>query len=122
MTTEIRNATIRSTFLGIEDHGFLSHFINLDYGGSGQGWGGFVLGTPKGKSTGLTEDLLIHCLSVVGAEKWEVLSGKPCRVLRHNGFAVALGNYLDDRWVWLADDGIHGGTEQEARESLGATR
>ncbi len=123
MTYEICNARIQSTFLGIEDHGFLSYFINLQSGGGTiQGWGGYILGTRKGKSTGLAGDLLLHLLGAIEVDKWEALTGRPCRVLREHRTARALGNLLEDRWVWISESGVHTGTEQEARESLGITQ
>ena len=43
MSREIVNARIRSTTLGVEDHGIFTAWLNLDYGGSGQGFGGWAL-------------------------------------------------------------------------------
>ena len=40
---EIKNAIITGTYLGIEDHGILTFWLYLDYGGSGQGFGGYQL-------------------------------------------------------------------------------
>lgn len=40
---ELRNAKIRHTMLGIEDHGIFTFVLDLDYGGSGQGAGMYCL-------------------------------------------------------------------------------
>lgn len=44
---EITNAVIESVSLTSDDHGCLSAWLHLNYGGSGQGFGGYVLYLPK---------------------------------------------------------------------------
>ncbi|WP_423258771.1 hypothetical protein, partial [Escherichia coli] len=46
---EVKNAVITGTMLGVEDHGILSCMIYLDYGGAGQGFGGYAFDTPVKK-------------------------------------------------------------------------
>lgn len=45
--TEIKNAIISSVSLDTGDRGLLTGWLNLDYGGSGQGFGGHCLYLPK---------------------------------------------------------------------------
>ena len=47
MERKIENAKIKDVFIGIEDHGFLTMTITLDYGGSCQAFGMFNLCSPR---------------------------------------------------------------------------
>lgn len=90
-----QNATIESTRLGSEGHGILTIFVNLDYGGSGQSFGGHDL-RPEGALLKWVENIL----RVVGAARWEDLVGLHCRVRRDNprGPVVAIGHIIEDKW------------------------
>ena len=100
---EIRNARIESTMLGVEDHGILTCSVHLDYGGTGQSFGGFGLdewveekkcrcGTAYGM------EFIRRVLGVVGVERWEDLPGKHVRVKAEYCKVHALGNILKDEW------------------------
>lgn len=95
--TEYReqNAKILSTCLGIEDHGFFTPIVHLDYGGTQQGWGNYALTDGWGIS------LLRAVLETVGAEKWEQLPGKHCRSVSTYMGVAALGHIIEDRWPWM---------------------
>jgi len=106
MSTEVMegNARIRSTMLGVEDHGVFTFMLDLDFGGSGQGAGGYVLDEYKKelkRRVGCAEgmELIARVLWVVGVEKWEALPGKYVRV-RHDWSKVhAIGNVIEDKWL-----------------------
>lgn len=96
--TEIKNARIESTNLGFEGHGIFSYMIFLDYGGSGQGFGGYALGGDYAERT------ITGILTAVGVDNWEDLKGKYVRVSFGNeaaGFGnkiKAIGNIIEDKW------------------------
>lgn len=101
---EIKNAQIKSTTLGIEDHGIMTFYLHLDYGGSGQGAGGYSLdewseiekkriGAPSGC------ELIRSILEIIGVEKWEDLPGQYIRVKADYGKVYAIGNMLNDNWL-----------------------
>lgn len=107
MEIETKNAKIKSTMLGIEDHGIMSFYLYLDYGGSTQGAGGYALDTPikqgntflrrVGTAEGLS--LIMAILNLVGVGKWEDLPGKFIRVKADMGKVYAIGNVLKDEWL-----------------------
>jgi hypothetical protein len=102
----IQNARITGTMLGVEDHGILSAFVHLDYGGTGQGFGGYSLdATPAERSAHSKRRPHAACglfvarvLEVIGVDTWEELKGKSVRVRTEDGLVVALGHYLLDKW------------------------
>lgn len=88
---EIKNAKISGTRLGNDDRG-PTFWIMVDYGGAGQGFGGYSLG---GK---FTHYAIMGILDTLGVQTWEQLVGKPVRVKGDNGKIQAIGNYLKDQW------------------------
>ena len=95
------NAKIESTHLGFEDHGIMTFWITLNYGGSHQGFGGYALDNPQdGKRvpTVLVGHAVQRILKVVGVSKWEDLKGKYVRVKRTEVGATAIGNILENEW------------------------
>src|SRR4051812_15085485 len=100
---ETRNATIKSTALGYEDHGILTVWLNLDYGDSGQGFGGYALDMyDRDKDTRVSHrscgEWITAILKVVGVRRWEDLPGKHIRVQNDHGKVHAIGNLLKDEW------------------------
>jgi hypothetical protein len=80
----IKNGRITSTKLGYEDHGILTFWLSLDYGGTCQGFGGYALDSydkekecrKHGKYAGRCIEQI---LKVVGVENWEDIKGKYVR-------------------------------------------
>jgi hypothetical protein len=106
---EIKNAKIKSTSIEIEDHGFLTAWLHLDYGGSGQGFGGYALGRstkkeiaePRKDNSGIfAAAFLREIMETVGVYKWDELVGKTIRVkyLNFHSPIIAIGNIIEDRW------------------------
>lgn len=110
----IRNATITGTKLGVHhtDHGILSFYIMLDYGGESQGFGGWVLDTvnklgtanPTRVPTTLGSGLLLGIHRLFGCD-WEDLKGQSCRADATHTKVVTIGHYLEDKWLWLKSNG-----------------
>lgn len=90
---EIKNAKITGTMLGYEDHGILTCMIDLDYGGSGQGFGGYQLSDGHDLHRHITQ-----ILKTVGVEKWEDLKGKYVRVVAEHSKVHRIGNLLEEKW------------------------
>lgn len=107
MPKEMQNAIISGTMLGREDHGIFTYLIHFDFGGSGQGGGGYTLDEAKhdedskflgrvGTAFGMQQIIgLLDCLEV---DSWEELKGKPVRVEADHGQIYRVGHYMKDRW------------------------
>lgn len=112
MTTEhITNAVIESADITFDRDIFLSAWLFLDYGGSGQGFGGYVLGADpfsKAKAShhadqpNIAGEFISSVMAVVGVTKWSALPGKVIRVIRTEpglgGKIVGIGHPIKDRW------------------------
>lgn len=89
---EICNATIERVTLGFDRGTIPCAWVFLDYGGSGQGFGGFCLGGP------FTHAFVFGILETLGVEKWEDLKGVSCRVEQDHGGVHRIGHFLKDKW------------------------
>ncbi len=104
------NARIKSTMLGLEDHGLLTFFVHLEWNGAGQGLGGYGLDSSAGKDhkdrIGFGPGLIAirSILEVVGVERWEQLPGQLVRV-QAAGWGShrppIIGHIIEDRWFDL---------------------
>lgn len=99
---EIKNATIESVWLGDSEHGSLSSYVTLDYGGgSGQGFGGYALYTPESRRTPNGDyggRWVWRCMQVAGVDRWERMVGKTVRAKIKGGLVVAIGHITKDIW------------------------
>lgn len=107
---EIKNAKVTSTMLGVEDHGILSFWIYLDFGGSGQGFGGWALdGKPAVRFSGERQPsatcgaIIAAILKAVGVDTWEALPGQIVRVRGTHSQITAIGHALKDQWCEPAE-------------------
>lgn len=100
--SEICNAIIKSADLDDADRGLLNCWVHLDYGDSGQGFGGYALYLPKSFQHHKLESIAGHfiwrVMEVAGVTRWRDLPGKTVRVRRENGMAVAIGHIVKDDW------------------------
>lgn len=108
METEIKNAKIESTMLGNEDHGIMSFYLYLDYGGAGQGFGGYCLDNPikdkdgnfikrQGCAAGM--DLIMKILQTLEVGSWEKLPGTVLRVEGSWNKITKIGHFMKDKWL-----------------------
>lgn len=84
-------AKITNTMLGYEDHGILSCMLTVDYGGAGQGVGGYSLDTPiKGRDdkflrregTAFGMEFVARVIEACGVKSWEQIKGRTIYVLQ----------------------------------------
>lgn len=109
MRDGIHNAVIESVSLDSGDHNLLTGWLHLDYGGSGQGFGGYALYLPKGwrkHSTNINYagHFIWRCMEIGGVARWTDLKGKTVRVRIEDGLAKAIGHIVKDDWFCPGDD------------------
>ena len=90
MKATMRNARIRSTFLGREDHGVFTFLLYLDYNGSGQGFGNRV---------GVKMEHIELVLDTLKVDSWEKLPRTLLRVIHNNDAVIAIGHIMEDLWL-----------------------
>jgi len=88
---EIKNAKITGTELGGNERG-PSFWVYVDYGGAGQGFGGYSLGGT------FTHYVITGILEALEVDSWEKLKGTPVRVKASHDKVQAIGHYLKDQW------------------------
>lgn len=105
---EVTNAIISKAEITNDEHGCLGAWLTLDFGGSGQGFGGYALYLPKSfkhhKLDSVAGHYLWRCMEVAGVERWSQLVGKTIRVRREHSKIHAIGHIVNDDWFSPADD------------------
>lgn len=107
MRDGVCNAVIESTRLDIEDHDCLCAWLFLDYGGSGQGFGGHILAMSKNfthhdpeREGAFCGAYLRRILEVAGVTRWDALPGRTLRARIEDGLVVGIGHIVKDDWFY----------------------
>lgn len=106
--TEIKNAIISNATLTTDDHGLLSSWIHVDYGGSGQGFGGYGLYLPKSFKHHERKSFAGHwiwrVMEIADVTEWSELKGKTIRVKCEHSKIHSIGHIVNDDWFAPAID------------------
>lgn len=106
--TEIKNAVITRAELSTDDHGLLTGWLYLDYGGCHQGFGGLGLYLPKTfkhhEIKSFAGHWIFRVLEVAGVTKWSELPGKTIRVKSTYSGVRAIGHIVTDNWFEPLND------------------
>ena len=99
----IKNAMIESVSITNDDHGMLSAWIKLDYGGSQQGFGGYSLYIPKDFRNFINQKnfaghFIWRVMEVAGVHEWSMMVGKTVRAKIVGGTVVSIGHIIKDIW------------------------
>lgn len=103
----IKNARIKSTHLGREDHGIMTCYLHLEYEGAGQGFGGYALDNPvkdedgkflrrEGRAYGM--EFICAILRTLEVDSWEKLPGTHLRVDADFHEIKAIGHIIKEKW------------------------
>ncbi|MCK8211874.1 hypothetical protein LW979_17710, partial [Erwinia amylovora] len=80
----------------------------LDYGGSGQGFGGYVLYLPKSYShhelKSVAGHFIFRLLEVAGVDSCDKLKGRTIRVKCEHSKVHAIGHIVRDDWFNPSED------------------
>lgn len=100
---EIKNAIIESAYFDTERG--LSAWLTLDYGGTGQGFGGYMLYLPKswtnhksGMQANYAGHFIYRCLEIADVTDWAKLKGRTIRVKCEHSKVHAIGHIVKDDW------------------------
>lgn len=107
---KIKNAIIRSTMLGRENHGIMTFMIFIKADSFNCGVGGYCLdefnsATQTRVFRAESMEAISKVLEVAGVDKWEDLPGKYIR-FEDNGFGhtvTKIGNIIEDKWFDLKE-------------------
>lgn len=99
-----RNAVIVDACITTADHGLLSAWLMLDYGGVQQGFGGYTLYLPKTfthhKLESFAGHFIFRSMEIAGVKKWENIVGKTVRVRSDLTGVKAIGHIVKDDWFY----------------------
>jgi hypothetical protein len=99
---EIKNAVITEASITINGKGILDCWLTLDYGGSGQGFGGYALQLPKDwahySMLGPAGHFIYRVMEIAGVNDFDELTGKSIRVDSDNSKVYRIGHIVNDDW------------------------
>lgn len=108
---EIKNAVIEAARIDFADRGFLDCWLTLNYGGSGQGFGGYVLYIPKSwdhhKIESPAGHFIFRAMEIAGVTSWDAMKGRTIRAkVDGNGWGkiLAIGHIVKDDWFSPEED------------------
>ncbi len=103
----ITNAIIESADIRIERGFILSAWLQLNYGGLHQGFGGYTLHLTESSShhaeslkANVAGVFITKCMEIADVESWKDLPGKTIRVEKTDewGSIIRIGHIVKDRW------------------------
>jgi hypothetical protein len=98
------------------ERGFLDAWLSLNFGGTGQGFGGFALYLPKSwdhhSIMSVAGHHLFRIMEIAGVENWSDLPGKTIRVEASWTEIRRIGHIIKNDWYAPQEDFTAAKTEQ----------
>ena len=106
MEIETKNAIIKSAEITSANYGCLSAYLQLDYDGTGQSFGGYSLYLPKGglDAKNVAGHFIWRVLEIAGVKEWDNLVGKTIRVRATNNKVLSIGHIVKDKWFTPSEE------------------
>ena len=99
---EIKNAIIESVSMRTDEHGLLMIWVQLNYGGFGQGFGGYCLYLPKKfqhhELKSFAGHFIWRLMEIADVTDWNKITGKTIRVKANHFNVQAIGHIVNDDW------------------------
>lgn len=106
----IKNAVIESVSIDDGERGLLTAWLNLNYGGTAQGFGGYALYLPNSyshhKMLSHAGHFIYRCMRIGDVSNWTDLKGKAIRVKidSEGGKIIAIGHIINEDWFNPSED------------------
>jgi hypothetical protein len=105
---ETKNAIIKKARITKDHHDLLTVWLDLDYGGTLQSFGGYSLYLPKSFKHHALKSFAGHfiwrCLEIADVSTWDQLAGKAIRVRQDALKIHAIGHITKNDWFCPSDD------------------
>lgn len=106
---KIKNAVIESARITGEDHNLLDVWLTLNYGGSGQDFGGWALYLPKSfthhkGAPHYAGHFIWRVMEVAGVLRWDQVVGKTIRARASHSKVDGIGHIIKDDWFFPSKD------------------
>lgn len=100
---ETRNAIIKMATITNDEHGLMTAWLHLDYGGADQSFGGFALYLPKSFTHSANQPnfaghFIWRVMEIAEVAEWSHLKGKSIRVRCQHTKVHAIGHIIKDDW------------------------
>jgi len=100
---ETKNAIITSVRITTADHGCLIAWVDLDYGGSCQGFGGRVLYLPDSFTHSTNQanyagHFIYRVIEIADVYEWGSVPGKTVRVKANHSGVIEIGHIVKEDW------------------------
>lgn len=108
MSEIVQNGIITGTRLGFGENGFLDCWLQIEFDGTGQSFGGWALYLPKSWQHHTVESVgghyLYRVMEIAGVTEWKDVVGRSIRTRGTHSKISAIGHIVKNDWFCPEDD------------------